>query len=464
MTDLADLSTADLTKAFKARTLSPVEATKAALKRIEACEPKLNAMYIVSADQALKAARAAEKRYAKGEPLSVIDGVPSTIKDNMATAGDPCPVGVPIADMTPRAVDSPVSARMREAGAVILGKTTMPDYGMLSAGVSSLHGVTRNPWNTTRNTAGSSSGAGAAGAAGYGPLHIGTDIGGSIRLPAAHCGLFGLKPSLGRVPLYPPYLGRVAGPMTRTVKDSALLMNVITGPDFRDHMSLPYQPVDYAKGLSKLKVKGLKIGLLTEMPSGLPADPAIIKAVKAAAKALEAEGAHVEVLKGFVTPSMLDGISCFFEQRSYNDISKLPAAQKKKLLPYIVDWATWRAKDFTGADVMRFYGEVVAMREAAVLATQPFDFVIQPCTCPVSYPAEHHSPTNDYKTALEHIPFTVAYNFSEQPAASLNWTYHSDGMPIGVQVSGRRFDDIGVMRMSRVLEQLRPEQKAWPLG
>ena len=227
------------------------------------------------------------------------------------------------------------------------------------------------------------------------------------------------------MPLYPPYLGRVAGPMTRTVKDSALMMNVITGPDFRDHMSLPYQPMDYAKGLSKLKVKGLKIGLLTEMPSGLPADPAIVKAVKAAAKALEAEGAHVEVLKGFVTPSMLDGISCFFEQRSYNDISKLPAAQKKKLLPYIVDWATWRAKDFTGADVMRFYGEVVAMREAAVLATQPFDFVIQPCTCPVSYPAEHHSPTNDYKTALEHIPFTVAYNFSEQPAASLNWTYHS---------------------------------------
>jgi aspartyl-tRNA(Asn)/glutamyl-tRNA(Gln) amidotransferase subunit A len=463
MTDLADLSTADLTKAYRKRTLSPVEATKAALARIAAFEPSLNAMYIVSAERALKEAKAAEKRYRQGEPLSEIDGVPSTVKDNMATAGDPCPVGVPIADMTPRAADSPVPARMREAGAVILGKTTMPDYGMLSAGVSSLHGITRNPWNTERNTAGSSSGAGAAGAAGYGPLHIGTDIGGSIRLPAAHCGLFGLKPSLGRVPLHPPYLGRVAGPMTRTVKDSALLMNVITRPDYRDHMSLPYQRIDYAKGLSKMKVKGLKIAFLTEMPSGLPADPAIIKAVKAAAKALAAEGAEITPLKGFVTRDMLDGISCFFEARSYNDIVALPAAKKKQILPYIVDWATWRAKSFSGADVMRFYTAVQAMREQTVLATQPFDFVLQPCTCPVSYPAEHHSPTNDYKTALEHIPFTVAYNFSEQPAASLNWTYHSDGMPIGVQVSGRRFDDLGVMRLSRALEQLRPEQKAWPV-
>ncbi|QCI68925.1 amidase [Phreatobacter stygius] len=463
MTALPDLSTAQLATAYRARTLSPVEVTKAVLARIAACEPKINAMYIVSADQALLAAGAAEKRFAKGEPLSAIDGVPVTVKENMATEGDPCPVGVPIADMTPRPADSPVPARLREAGAVITGKTTMPDYGMLSAGLSSLHGVTRNPWNLAKNTAGSSSGAGAAGAAGYGPLHIGTDIGGSVRLPAAHCGLFGLKPSLGRVPIHPPFLGRVAGPMTRTVADSAMLMTVISRPDPRDFMDLPYDPVDYADRLDGLPVKGLRIGLLTEMPAGLKADPAIVEAVRAAAKALAGQGAEVEELKGFLTKEMLDGMCRFFEARSYSDIVDLPEARKQQLLPYIVEWATWRAKSFTGTDVMRAYTAVHAMREASVKATQPYDFVLSPVTCPVSYAAEAHSPTDDPHSALEHIPFTVASNMSEQPAASVNWTFHTDGMPVGVQVIGRRFDDTGVMRLSRVLEQLRPQQREWPV-
>jgi aspartyl-tRNA(Asn)/glutamyl-tRNA(Gln) amidotransferase subunit A len=463
MTALADLSAADLAKAYKARTLSPLEVTKAVLARIEAAEPKLNAMYVVSGAAALKAAKAAEKRWAKGDQLSAIDGVPVTVKENIGTAGDPCPVGVPIADMTPRAADTPVPARLREAGAVILGKTTMPDYGMLSAGLSSLHGITRNPWDLSKNPAGSSSGAGAAAAAGYGPLHVGTDIGGSVRLPAAHCGLFGLKPSFGRVPIHPPFMGRIAGPMTRTVKDAALLMNVIARPDARDFSSLPADATDYAKGLGGLKLKGLKIGVITEMQAGLPADPAIIKAVNATAKALEAEGAIVQPIKGFLTKEMLDGICRFFEARSYGDVVKLKAAEKKKILPYIVEWATFRAKDFTGNDVMSGYIAVQAMREAAVAASEPFDFILSPCTCPVSYPAEWHSPTDDPHRALEHIPFTVAQNMSDQPAASVNWSFHSDGMPIGVQVTGKRFDDVGVMRLCRALEKLRPAQKPWPI-
>src|SRR5881394_4503200 len=142
--------------------------------------------------------------------------------------------------------DAPAAARVREAGCVILGKTTMPDFGMLSSGLSSIHGITRNPWNTARNTSGSSSGAGAAAAAGYAPLHVGTDIGGSVRLPATHCGIFALKPSLGRVPIYPPYIGRIVGPMTRSVGDAALLMNVIARPDARDFMSLPPADTDFA--------------------------------------------------------------------------------------------------------------------------------------------------------------------------------------------------------------------------
>ena len=168
-----------------------------------------------------------------------LDGVPITIKENIATRGVPMPLGTAVSDMTPRTEDAPPAARMREAGAVFLGRTTMPDFGMLSSGLSSFHRLARNPWNTAMNPGGSSAGAGAAGAAGYGPLHLGTDIGGSIRLPAAWCGLVGLKPSLGRVPIDPPFMGRAAGPMTRTVTDAAMAMAVLSQPDGRDHMSLP---------------------------------------------------------------------------------------------------------------------------------------------------------------------------------------------------------------------------------
>jgi aspartyl-tRNA(Asn)/glutamyl-tRNA(Gln) amidotransferase subunit A len=463
MTDLADLTAAALSRAYAAKTLSPVEVTRAVLARVEASEPAINAMYLVSADAALAAAGAAEARWATGAPLSALDGVPVTVKENIGTRGDPAPIGVPIADMTPRAEDTPVPARLREAGCIILGKTTMPDYGMMSSGLSSLHGITRNPWDLSKNPAGSSSGAGAAAAAGYGPLHVGTDIGGSIRLPAAHCGLFGLKPSYGRVPIHPPFLGRVAGPMTRTVEDGALLMNVISRPDPRDYASLPHDGQDFAAGLEGLSLKGLKVGVITAMPAGLPADPAIIAAVEAAASALAAEGALVTPVEGYLTAAMLDGICRFFEARSHGDVARLSAAEKARILPYIVEWATWRAGAFTGADVMSGFLAVQAMREAAIQAIQGFDVLLSPCTCPVNYAAEAHSPTDDPHRALEHIPFTVAQNFSEQPAASINWSYDRTGFPIGVQVTGHRFDDIGVIRLCAALETLRPEQKPWPV-
>jgi aspartyl-tRNA(Asn)/glutamyl-tRNA(Gln) amidotransferase subunit A len=265
------------------------------------------------------------------------------------------------------------------------------------------------------------------------------------------------------VPIHPPFLGRVAGPMTRTVEDGALLMNVISRPDARDYASLPHDDRDHAKGLHSLPLKGLKVGVITAMQAGLPADPAIVRAVKAAAKALAAEGAIVTPVEGYLTHAMLDGICRFFEARSYGDVAKLKAAEKKKILPYIVEWATWRARKFTGEDVMSGFLAVQAMREAATKALAPFDFLLSPCTCPVNYAAEAHSPTDDPHRALDHIPFTVAQNFSEQPAATVNWSYDKAGFPIGVQVTGHRFDDIGVIRLCAALEKLRPEQRAWPV-
>ncbi len=459
------LSAAELSAAYAQRQLSPVEVAQAALQRIARWEPCINAMYLLQGEQALAAARASEARWRSGLPLSALDGVPLTIKDNIATRGDRSPLGTRANEAEPpAAADAPPAARVREAGCVILGKTTMPDYGMLSSGMSSLHGVTRNPWRLDRNPSGSSSGAAAAAAAGYAPLHLGTDIGGSLRLPATHCGLVALKPSLGRVPVYPPYMGRVAGPITRTVADAALLMNVLSGPDFRDYMSLPQQPLDFAAQVARAepRLRGVKIGLLTEMNVGLKTDPEVRGAAEAAAQALAGAGAEVEPLRPFLTPDLLDGWCRFFEARACADYSALSPERQRKVLPFIVEWCTWRASKFTGRDVMAAYNRIQAMREAVVSACQPFDFVLSPASPILAYEAELPCPGNDPHDALPHIAFTVGYNMSEQPAASVNWTASGGGLPIGVQIAGRRFDDAGVLRLARVLELLRPPQRAWP--
>jgi aspartyl-tRNA(Asn)/glutamyl-tRNA(Gln) amidotransferase subunit A len=462
MPALHELTAAELSVAFARRDLSPVEVTEAVLRRVEQCEGRLNAMFLVQGESARAVAREAERRWAAGAPLSPIDGVPITIKENLYTRGDPAPLGTAAGDLSPRPADAPSAARVREAGCVIIGKTTMPDFGMLSAGLSSIHGITRNPWRPDRNPAGSSSGAGAAAAAGYGPLHLGTDIGGSVRLPAMHCGLFGLKPSLGRVPIDPPYMGRVAGPMTRTVRDAAMLMNVVCRPDARDWMSLPYQPVDYAAQLEGLSLRGLRIGLLADMRCGLPVHPEVSAALGQAARALANAGAVVEPIESFMTPPMLDGICRFFEARSHLDLAAMDEARRAKVLPFVVEWATWRAAAFSGADLMAAYGQVMAMREAAVRAVGRHDFVLSPTSPVPAHGAEQHSPSDDPHDALSHIAFTVAYNMSEQPAASLNWSWTADGLPLGIQLVGQRFDDLGVLRLARAVELLRPAQRPWP--
>ncbi len=463
MTAIHHWTAEQLTAAYAKGTLSPVEATQAMLERIARWEPSINAMYLVHRDAAIAAARASEARWRAGRPMSPIDGVPITIKENIYTSGDRAPIGTAAhRDIAPAAADAPPAARVREAGCVLLGKTTMPDYGMLSSGLSSIHGLTRNPWDTKRNTSGSSSGAGAAAAAGYAPLNLGTDIGGSVRLPATHCGIFALKPSLGRVPVSPPYLGRVTGPMTRTVRDAALLMNVLSRPDARDFMNLPPENRDYSSGLESLDAKGLRIGYLPDMKTGLPVNAEVAAAAKAATKALAEAGASVMEIPSFLTPDMLEGMTRFFEARSHNDFLQLSEERKRKVLPFIAEWCTWRAGGFSGRDVMAAYGQVMAMREAAVNACQPYDFVISPTSPILPYEAELACPGNDPRNALPHIAFTVPYNMSEQPAASINWTASKEGLPIGVQVIGRRFDDFGVLRLSRLLEKLRPAQKPWP--
>src|SRR5688500_3065806 len=462
MAPIHQRSALDLAAAFASGELSPVQVARAALERIEAWEPRINAMYRVQRESALASASASEARWRQGRPLSALDGVPITIKENIYTRGDPAPIGTRAHEDAPmQAADAPPAARAREAGLVILGKTTMPDFGMLSSGVSSLHGVTRNPWDLERNPSGSSSGAAAAAVAGYAPLHLGTDIGGSVRLPATHCGLFALKPSLGRVPVVPPYMGRVVGPMTRSVADAALLMGVIARPDTRDFMSLPYQELNFGN-LAPLEPRRLRVGFLPDMGVGLEVQPEVKAAAEAAATALAGAGCGVESVRSFLTEEMLDGVCRFFEARSYNDLMNLTAGKREKVLPFIVEWCSWRAAQFSGRDVMQAYSAVMAMREAAVAASQPYDFLLSPTSPILAYEAELPAPGNDPRHALPHIAFTVPYNMSEQPAASVNWSFSGDGLPIGVQVIGKRFDDVGVLRLAALLESLRPKQNPWP--
>src|SRR5436190_6391160 len=245
VTSLHDLSAVDLIAGFRGKQFSPSEVLEDVLAHIGRWEQHIKALYAFDPEGARSSAKASSERWHKGEPMGPLDGVPTTIKDNIATKGVPVPLGAASVKLVPSPVDAPPAARLREAGAVIYSKTTMPDYGMLSSGLSSFHPLTRNPWDLSKNPGGSSAGAGAAGAAGYGPLHLGTDIGGSVRLPASWCGLVGLKPSLGRVPVDPAYVGRVAGPMTRGVDDAALMMSVLSRPDCRDGMSLPPNDFDW---------------------------------------------------------------------------------------------------------------------------------------------------------------------------------------------------------------------------
>jgi aspartyl-tRNA(Asn)/glutamyl-tRNA(Gln) amidotransferase subunit A len=469
MNTLCWLSASDLSRQFESGALSSVQVTASVAQRAAECEPVLNALYLDKHEGAALAAAASDKRRTSGKVFSPLDGVPITLKENLYTTGDPAPIGTAASPLDPKTVNSPVADRVREAGMVLVGKTTMPDFGMLSSGQSSFHGVTRNPWRLDRNPGGSSSGAGAACAAGYGPLHIGTDIGGSIRLPAAFCGIYGLKPSLGRVPINPPYMGRVAGPMTRTVLDAALLMNVIArpDPDHRDFMNLPGNTTDYAAELERFSVKGKRIAVLTDMRVGREVQGDVAAAAWECGQLLERHGARVEPIEPFINRAMLDGICGFFEARSYADIVKMPEATRAKILPFIVQWASHRARKFSGETVLGFYAQVMAMREATVAATHGFDFVISP-VCPIpAFEAEYCCPDNDPERALEHIAFTVPYNMSEQPAASINWNYstqkRTSGLPIGVQIAGRRFDDLGVLQLSRVVEQIRPKQRPWPV-
>lgn len=434
-------TTADLSAGYAAG-LDPREVAETYLARISEREPVLNAFYLHDPEQVRADAAASAARWAAGTPRSEFDGVPVTVKENIPRAGLPVPSGTAIANPPLASANAPVTDRLLEAGMVILGSTTMPDWGMLSSGVSSLHGITRNAWDPKLTTGGSSAGAGAAAAAGYGPLHVGTDIGGSIRLPGTWSGLATLKPSAGLVPLHAPYLGRAAGPMARTAADAAALMSVIARPDARDYSARPYPPMDWNKVLSS--PAGLRVGLQLDAGSGAAVDPEVAAAVQRAAELFAAAGATIVPVAPFMTQEMLTEIDAFWRTRSWADYRELDEQGRSCVLPYIARWCAG-GKDYDGAQTTRHYNRFGQVQQVTRAATEALDLVLSPVAPMAAFAAEDPMPLNDPDQPMSHISFTLPYNMSGQPAATVNCGFTADGRTIGLQVSGRTGADDDVL-------------------
>jgi aspartyl-tRNA(Asn)/glutamyl-tRNA(Gln) amidotransferase subunit A len=463
--EVARLTATDLGTAYADGSLSPTEAVDAALTVVEDAEPELNALWHRTDDSARAAAAESSERWRRGVPRGPLDGVPTTVKENLARAGVPMPAGnAGVAPVIPDR-SSPVVERLTEAGAVLVGSTVMPDWGMLSSGVSSRHGFTRSPWDPALTTGGSSSGAGAAAAAGYAPLNVGTDIGGSIRLPGTWLGVVAFKPSSGRVPLDTPYLGRVAGPMTRTVQDAALMMSVISRPDARDWTALPPEDVPWAEtGSGSVDVRSLRVGLLIDAGCGMPVDPEVTAVVADAARLVEGAGATVEPLEPFLDDDLLHDLDTFWRVRSLNDYHALAPDGRGRVLPFIRRWVE-AAADVPGREVLRCYQSIMEMQKRSVAATLPFDIVLSPVAPVAAFPAEWPMPFGDEDRGMVHIGFTVPCNMSGQPSISVNAGFTADGRTVGLAVSGRRFDDLGVLRTAAWFEAARPDaaRPDWPI-
>ncbi|TCC55095.1 amidase [Kribbella pittospori] len=456
---LADLTATELVSKYRDRALSPVEVIEDVLARVEELEPRICATYALDPDGARAAAQESEGRWRDGT-AGPLDGVPVTVKENIATRGTPVPQGTAATELIPATEDAPAAARLREAGAVIFSKTTMPEYGMLSSGVSTFHHLTRNPWDLSKTAGGSSAGAAAAAAAGYGPIHVGTDIGGSIRLPAGWCGIVGIKPTHGRIAVGNPYPGRAIGPLTRTARDAALALSVMSGYDSRDHTSFPSTPESYDDSALP---DGLRVALLLDAGFGLPVDPEVTAAVSAAAAVFEKAGATVEPIGPIITREMLDGLDRFWRVRSAVDIAALPEDRRAKVLPQIRSWVS-TAGDLSGFDVFHGYSQMGAMAAAVTAIFTSYDVILSPVAPITAFPAELAYPTDDPSKPFEHIAFTVPYNMSAHPATTVNVGWSAAGLPIGAQLAVPHHQDLTALGLAGYLDSQRTERRNWPMG
>lgn len=457
-TDLADCTATELLAMYRARQASPVEATHAVLARIERVNPKLLAFCHVAGDEAVESARASEARWQRGEPTGALDGVPTSIKDLILTKGWPTLRGSRTVD-TGQVwdVDAPATARLREAGAVLLGKTSTPEFGCKGETNSPLTGITRNPWDPAKTPGGSSGGTAAAVAAGMGPLSVGTDGAGSVRIPAAFCGNFGLKPSFGRVPAYPlsPF-GTVAhlGPHTMSVRDAALMLNVLARPDARDWTSLPYDARDYTVGLED-GLRGLRIAWSPALGYAKHVHPEVAAACARAVDDLRAAGAVVEAVDpGFDDP--LDITCGLWFLGAWTIWNTLTPEQQKLADPDFAAEAELGSK-ISALEAQRLHLRRGALGTLMRQFMQRHDLLVTPTVAVPAFEARPagHSPL-DPAAMLGWTPFSYPFNLTQQPACTIPCGLTSAGLPIGLQFVGPMFGDALVLRAARAFEAMHP--------
>jgi aspartyl-tRNA(Asn)/glutamyl-tRNA(Gln) amidotransferase subunit A len=458
--DLAYASAVSLIERYRARSLSPVEAARVLLDRLDRLQPKLNAFCVVDRAGALAAAHRSEERWRRGEPVGPLDGVPVTVKDLMLMRGFPTLRGSHLVDRDQDwSEDAPAVARLREAGAVILGKTTTPEFGWKALGDSPLTGITRNPWDASRSPGGSSAGAAAAAAAGIAPLHLGSDGAGSIRTPSAFCGIFGLKPSFGRVPAYPPSpLGLLShlGPMARTVADAALLLGVLSRPDHRDPYALPPEDRDWRDGLDA-GVKGWRIAYSPNLGYAR-VDAEIAAAIAAAAREFEALGAVVEQVDQ-IFESPRDALFTLWAAGVATLLRGFPDERKGLADPGLLATAAagekFSAVDWVGADLVRN-----ALGRQMGAFHQRHDLLLTP-TMPIpALPVgqDLNDPASE-RHWIDWSPFSYPFNMTRQPAASIPCGLTAAGLPIGLQIVGPLYADARVLRAARAFETTQPERR-----
>jgi len=455
--------------AIKAKKLSPVEVIDAVLQRIKQLNPKVNAYCTVVAESARAEARQAEEKVIRGEELGPLHGVPVSIKDLVFTRGIRTTGGTMMYENFIPEEDAIVVERLKAAGAIIVGKTNTSQSGWVAITDNLLFGPTRNPWNTDRTSGGSSGGAASAVASCMGPLAIGSDGGGSIRIPSSFCGVFGLKPSLGRVPQGPGFPGpweglAVAGPITRTVRDAALMMEVIAGRDDRDHFSLPDVGLQYLSRLGG-DLKGLKVAWSKNLGYAI-VDPQVLRVTEASVKTFSTLGCTVEA----ADPQTGD------PQETFTTVvaASLAAVLVEKLdewrdhfEPALVTFLE-RSKDISATEYIKARIANLEYRNRIQAFFEKYDLLLTPTVAVPPFEIGSYGPREIAGTKIVPIgwmPFTYPFNVTGQPAASVPCGWTDDGLPIGLQIVGRRFDDATVLRAAAAFEQASPwAHKMLPLG
>jgi aspartyl-tRNA(Asn)/glutamyl-tRNA(Gln) amidotransferase subunit A len=448
-TALTALSATELTRLYRTRTLSPVEVTRAVLNRIESHNGSINAFVVVDVKGALAAAAESEAHWARGEPRGLLEGVPVSVKDLLAQRGLPTRRGSKTTSTEPSDEDAPAVARLREHGAVLLGKTTTSEFGLKGLGDSPLTGITHNPWHLAHTSGGSSAGAVAAVAVGFGPLAVGTDGGGSIRVPSAFSGVVGLKPTYGVVPQSPPHLVGVpphVGPIAHNVEDAALLLSVLSGPDSRDPFRAPLPRTDY-RDAEPRDLAGVSIGYSKTLGFAEVSEE-VAALFERAVGIFRSLGAAIEPSDpGFARPAAI--LQTLFWARAAFTVQQLSAELRAQLDPAI-EASAQQGQRLSALDCLQAEAQRIELAEHMARYHERFDLLLTPTTAGV---APQHSAPDALAQLGQRAPFAGAFSLTRQPAINVPIGVSASGLPIGIQIVGRHFEDARVLAAARAFER-----------